>query len=70
MNTPNLDEVNKWKQFLISGKYYNRIPNKNKGKCKDCGVTPGSLHKIPCQIEKCPRCTRCMKDCKCEAYSD
>lgn len=36
-----------------------------RGPCGDCGVEPGGLHHLGCDIQACPRCHRQLISCGC-----
>jgi hypothetical protein len=38
---------------------------KPKGRCHDCGVSPGGVHHLGCDVAECPRCGGQMLACGC-----
>lgn len=53
--------------ILIAGQPYNRIRLSGEagGRCVDCGVQPGGVHHMGCDLERCPRCDGQLIMCPC-----
>jgi hypothetical protein len=53
--------------MLIAGRPYQRIPNAASahGRCDGCGVKPGGIHHMGCDLERCPRCNGQLIMCEC-----
>lgn len=58
-------------KLVLNNKEYNRIvfgkepfPMRS-DKCGDCGATKGKLHKLGCDIERCPNCKGQLATCNC-----
>src|SRR5512146_2208893 len=47
-----------------------RVPHDGPGRCGDCGVLPGALHHLLCDIETCPACGGQLLSCGCEVQGE
>ena len=73
-----IQAAQEWKQYLIQGKYYDRIPIGQEDQlielkdncCLHCFAAKKQLHCLGCFFETCPACGKLTWDCICEAYLD
>jgi hypothetical protein len=58
--------MNAKKTIVIDGQEYERIPYDDLTRnCHDCGVEYGELHKLGCDMERCPKCKQQLISCNC-----
>lgn len=63
-------------EFIINSHEYERIPfgegqdDPDSPKCGECGAPEGSIHKLGCGAEPCPRCGAPAVTCDCEYEDD
>ena len=62
-------------QVRIQGQVYDRIRYGNEEEdwgaangypCHDCNVSPGQLHHLGCDVERCPACSHQLISCGCD----
>ncbi|HEX3717304.1 MAG TPA: hypothetical protein VH595_04990 [Verrucomicrobiae bacterium] len=64
------------REFIINSDEYERIPfgegqdDPDSPNCGECGAAQGSIHKLGCGAEPCPRCGAPAITCDCEYEGD
>ena len=53
-----------------SGQSLARLPHHGRQPCHDCGVIPGALHHLLCDVERCPACQGQLLSCGCEVEGE
>jgi len=62
-----MENQNEQKQQETSGEEANPVDVIVSARCPDCAAQPGMLHKLGCDVEKCPECGWQYISCDCPA---